>query len=139
MSTPLTKLTKKDVKFEWTDKCKESFQKLKHKLILAPILALPISGKEITIYTNASIQGLGCILMQDRKVIAYTSRQLKPHEQKYQVYELELATVILALKLWRHYLFGEKYKVYMDHKVLSTYTQEAEYEIEALARTNKGL
>ena len=116
LSTPLTKLTHKGVKFEWNDKYEESFQKLKNKLVSAPILALPISGKEFTIYSDASIQGLGYILIQNRKVIACTSRQLKAHEHKYLVHDLELVAVILALKLWRHYLFGKKCKVYIDHK-----------------------
>ena len=102
----------------WSDQCEQSFQKLKERLILAPILALPTSGKEFTIYSDASIQGLGCILMQDGKVIRYASRQLKLYKKKYLVYDLELAAVILALKLWRHYLFGEKYKAYTDHKSL---------------------
>ena len=68
-------------------------------LISTPILTLPVSGKEFTIYNDASIPGLGCVLMQDRKVIAYASRQLKPHEQKYPMHDFELVVVILALKL----------------------------------------
>ena len=91
---------------------------LKKKLVSAPVLTLPISEKEFTIYSDASIQGLGCVLMQDGRVIAYASRQLKPHEQNYPVHDLELAAVIIALKLWRHYLFGEKCKVFTDHKSL---------------------
>ena len=91
---------------------------MKEKLISAPVLALPVSGKEFTIYSDASTQGLGCVLMQEGRVIAYASRQLKPHERNYPIHDLELAAVILALKLWRHYLFGEKCKVYTDHKSL---------------------
>ena len=77
---------------------------MKEKLISAPVLSLPEGSKEFSVYSNASIQGLGCVLMQDRRVIAYASRQLKPHEKNYPVHDLELAAVILALKLWRHYL-----------------------------------
>ena len=106
------------MKFVWSDQCEQSFQKLKERLISAPILALPTIEKVFIIYSDASIQGLGCVLMQDGKVIAYASRQLKPHEKKYPVHDLELAAVILALKLWRHYLFGEKCRVYTDHKSL---------------------
>ena len=70
------------------------------------------------IYNDASIQGLGCVLMQDERVIAYASSQLKPHEKNYPVHDSELAAIILALKLWRHYLYGEKCKIYTDHKSL---------------------
>jgi len=114
----MTRLTQKGVNFEWSEKCEESFQLLKEKLVIAPVLALPESGKEFAVYSNASLQGLGCVLMQDERVIAYASRQLKPHEQRYPVHDLELAAVILALKLWRHYLFGERCKIYTDHKSL---------------------
>ena len=82
------------------------------------MLALPVSGKEFTVYSDASIQGLGCVLMQEERVIAYASRQLKPHEKKYPVHDLELAAVVLALKLWRHYLYGTKCQLFTDHKSL---------------------
>ena len=84
----------------------------------APILALPESRNEFSMYSDASIQDLRCVLMQDGRVIAYASCQLKSHEKKYTVHELELATVILAQKLWRHYLVSEKCKIYTDHKSL---------------------
>ena len=107
-----------NVKFEWLEKCEKNIQELKNRLFLAPILALPVSGKEFVVYSDASIQGLECVLMQEGRVIAYASRQLKPHEKNYSVHDLELAAVVLALKLWRHYLFGEKCKIYTDHKSL---------------------
>jgi hypothetical protein len=69
----------------------------------APILSLSESGKRFTVYTNASRIGLGCVLMQDGKVIAYGSRQLKKHERNYPTHDLELAAVVFALKSWRHY------------------------------------
>ena len=62
------------MKFEWSDQCENSFQQLKQKLITAPVLTLPTSGKEFVVYSDASIQGLGCVLMQEGKVIAYASR-----------------------------------------------------------------
>jgi hypothetical protein len=98
IATPLTHLTKKGVKFEWTDKCEESFQELKNRLISAPVLALPIGGEDFTIYCDASKVGLGCVLMQRGKVIAYASRQLKPHEQNYPTH-MELVAVIFALNI----------------------------------------
>ena len=74
LATPMTKLTKKGVKFEWSAKCEQNFQLLKEKLISAPVLALPESGKEFVVYSDASLQGLGCVLMQEGRVIAYASR-----------------------------------------------------------------
>ncbi|KAL8110718.1 hypothetical protein AgCh_026455 [Apium graveolens] len=118
IATPLTKLTRKNEKFNWTEKCEESFQELKKRLVTAPVLALPDETGNFVIYSDASLKGLGCVLMQHDKVIAYASRQLKPHEQKYPVHDLELAAIVFALKLWRHYLYGEKCEIYTDHKSL---------------------
>ena len=87
-------------------------------LVKAPVLMQPTSGKEYTLYSDASRIGLGCVLMQDGKVVAYASRQLKPHEQNYPTHDLELATVVFALKIWRHYLYGEKCRIYTYHKSL---------------------
>ena len=109
-------------------------------MVTAPVLALPVNGKEFVVYSDASIQGLGCVLMQEGRVIAYASRQLKPHEKKYPVHDLELAAVVLALKLWRHYLFGEKCKIYTDHKSLKyIYPEGVEYETTQMVRAHKGL
>ena len=69
-------------------------------------------------YSDASLNGLGCVLMQNGKVIAYASRQLKIHEKKYPTHDLELAAIFFALKLWRHYLYGEKCEIYTDHQSL---------------------
>ena len=114
----LTKLLRKGVKFEWSDKCQNSFELLKEMLVEAPVLTQPNSGKEYTLYSDASGIGLGCVLMQDRKVVAYSSRQLKPHEQNYPAHDLELAAVVFDLKIWRPYLYGEKCRIYTDHKSL---------------------
>ncbi|KAL0553669.1 hypothetical protein IC582_007570 [Cucumis melo] len=118
LALPLTALTRKNVKFEWSDKCEQSFQELKKRLVTAPILALPVTGKDYVIYCDASRLGLGCVLMQDGNVISYASRQLKEHECNYPTHDLELAAVVLALKIWRHYLFGEKCHIFTDHKSL---------------------
>ena len=98
--SPLTKLLRKGIKFEWTDKCQNSFEQLKGMLVEEPILMQPTLGKKYTLYTDASRIGLGCVLMQDEKVVAYASRQLKPHEQNYPTHELELVAVVFALKTW---------------------------------------
>ncbi|KAJ4973800.1 hypothetical protein NE237_006974 [Protea cynaroides] len=106
---PLTSLSKKGEKFVWTDKCEKSFQTLKTRLISAPILTIPVPGQTFTLYTDASGLGLGCVLMQGEQVIAYASRQLKVHEKNYPTHDLELAAVVHAVKIWRHYLYGEKF------------------------------
>ncbi|KAA0051482.1 putative retrotransposon protein, identical [Cucumis melo var. makuwa] len=98
LALPLTALTRKNVKFEWSDKCEQSFHELKKRLVTAPILALPVTGKDYVIYCDASRLGLGCVLMQDGNVIAYASRQLKEHECNYPTYDLELAAKELNLR-----------------------------------------
>ncbi|XP_050238193.1 uncharacterized protein LOC126687680 [Mercurialis annua] len=118
ISAPMTKLTQKGVKFEWTDKCEASFEKLKEILTTAPVLALPSGIEGFTVYCDASRIGLGCVLMQHGKVIAYASRQLKKHEVNYPTHDLELAAVVFALKIWRHYLYGATCEIFTDHKSL---------------------
>ena len=118
IATPLTNLLKKDQKFEWSDTCQHSFEELRQRLTTAPVLALP-SGKDgYVVYSDASRQGLGCVLMQDGRVIAYASRQLKKHEKNYPTHDLELAAVVFALKIWRHYLYGVPCQIFTDHKSL---------------------
>ena len=123
---PMTKLLRKNTPFEWTEKCEESFQTLKEKLTTAPVLAVPETGKDYTVYCDASKNGIGCVLMQDRKVIAYGSRQLKPHEINYPTHDLELAAVVYALKSWRHFLYGAKCELYTDHKSLKYFFTQKE-------------
>jgi len=114
----MTKLLQKDTRYKWTDECEEAFQELKERLTTAPILTLPIDGEDYDVYSDASLNGLGCVLMQNNKVIAYASRQLKIHEKNFPTYDLELAAVVFALKIWRHYLFGVHYRFFTDHKSL---------------------
>ncbi|GJW70804.1 putative reverse transcriptase domain-containing protein [Tanacetum coccineum] len=111
-------LTQKKVKFEWGDKQEAAFQLLKQKLCSAPILALPEGSEDFIAYCDASKKGLGAVLMQREKVIAYASRQLKIHEKNYTTHDLELGAVVFALKIWRHYLYGTKCTVFTDHKSL---------------------
>ncbi|KAI3815735.1 hypothetical protein L1987_15415 [Smallanthus sonchifolius] len=99
-------------------KQEEAFQTLKQKLCDAPILTLPDGNDDLVVYCDASNQGLGCVLMQRGKVIAYASRQLKIHEKNYTTHDLELGAVVFALKIWRHYLCGTKCVVFTDHKSL---------------------
>ncbi|KAG8481141.1 hypothetical protein CXB51_025905 [Gossypium anomalum] len=99
IATPMTKLLQKDVKFEWSEKCQKSFDQLKTYLTEAPVLVQPESGKEFVIYSDASLLGLGCVLMQEGRVVAYALRQLKPHEKNYLTHDLELAAIVFALKI----------------------------------------
>ncbi|GJU23301.1 putative reverse transcriptase domain-containing protein [Tanacetum coccineum] len=114
----MTKLTQKNVKFDWSEKVEAAFQLLKQKLCSALILALPEGSENFVVYYDASRKGLGTILMQREKVIAYVSRQLKIHEKNYTTHDIELGAVVFALKMRRHYLYGTKCVVFTDHKSL---------------------
>ena len=118
IALPLTLLTKKSAAFSWGDEQQRAFEDLRRRLCEAPILTLPEGMEDMVVYCDASCQGLGAVIMQCGKVIAYASRQLKPHEAKYPTHDLELGAVVFALKIWRHYLFGVKCTVYTDHKSL---------------------
>ncbi|KAA3483007.1 DNA/RNA polymerases superfamily protein [Gossypium australe] len=134
IATPMTKLLRKAVKFEWTEKWQQSFERLKTLLIEAPILVQPESGKEFVVYSDASSNGLGCVLMQEGKVVAYVSRQLKPHEKNYPTHDLELVATVYALKIWRHYLYGEKCRIFTDHKIIDYHPGKANVVADALSR-----
>ncbi|GJT37622.1 putative reverse transcriptase domain-containing protein [Tanacetum coccineum] len=108
----------KKVAFEWGDKQEADFQTWKDKLCSAPILALLQGAENFIVYCDASHKGLGAVLMQNEKVIAYASRKLKIHEKNYTTHDLKLGAVVFALKLWRHYLYGTKCTVFTDHKSL---------------------
>ncbi|GKC07254.1 putative reverse transcriptase domain-containing protein [Tanacetum coccineum] len=130
----MTKLTQKKVAFEWGDKQEATFQTLKNKLCSAPILALPQGAENFIIYCDASHKGLGVVLMQNDKVIAYASRQLKIHEKNYTTHDLELGVVVFALKIWRHYLYGIKCTVFTYHKSLQHILDQKELNITSLVR-----
>ena len=104
------------MKLEWDDKCQSSFEQLKKILVEEPVLTQPTLGREYALYSDASRIGLGCVLTQDGKVVAYASRQMKSHEQNYPTYDLELAMIVFALKIWQHYLYGEKCRIFTYHK-----------------------
>jgi hypothetical protein len=118
ISKPMTELLVKGKTFEWTPRRETSFQELKKRLTTAPVLTMPNVERPFSIYCDASGQGLGCVLMQDGHVVAYASRQLRRHEEKYPTHDLELAVLVHALKIWRHYIIGERCEVYSDHKSL---------------------
>ena len=129
IAAPLTKLTQKNVKFQWTEDCEKSFQKLKTCLTTAPVLALPSGSGGFKVFCDASRVGLGCVLMQNDHVIAYASRHLKKHEQNYPTHDLEMVAVVFALKIWRHYLYGETCEIYTDHKSLKYIFQQRDLNL----------
>jgi hypothetical protein len=115
---PITRLLKNDTKFDWSSKCNEAFEQLKVLLTTALVLAQPDIEKPFDVYCDAPGSGLGCVLMQEGKVIAYASRQLHRHEEHYPTHDLELAVVVHSLKIWRHYLLGNTCHLYTNHKSL---------------------
>jgi hypothetical protein len=114
----MTSLLEKEREFKWDEKCQDSFDQLKKRLMSPPVLVMPDLQKGFDIYCDACGQGLGCVLMQEGHVIAYASRQLRKHELNDPTHDLELAAVVHALKIWRHYIMRTKCQVYTDHKSL---------------------
>jgi hypothetical protein len=117
-ANPMTELLKSNTLYMWSDNCEASFHELKTRLSTTPILTLPDASKGFVVYYDALRQGLSCMLMQGGKVVAYATRQLRKHEENYPTHDLELAAVIHALKIWRHYLMGNKCDIYTDHNSL---------------------
>ncbi|KAL4010978.1 hypothetical protein IC575_028020 [Cucumis melo] len=118
IASPLTQLTTNGTPFVSSSACESNFQELKQKLVTAPVLTVLDGSGSFVIYSDASKKGLGCVLMQQGKVVASASRQLKSHEQNYPIHYLELAAVVFTLKIWKHYLYGEKIQIFTDHKSL---------------------
>jgi hypothetical protein len=117
----LTSLLEKEKKFIWSEACLNSFDELRKRLTTRRILVMFDIHKSFDIYCDASKQGLDCVLMQEGHVISYVSRQLRKHEQNYPTHDLELAVVLHALKIWRHYLLGHRCQIYTDYKSLSIF------------------
>jgi hypothetical protein len=116
IANPITKSQKKNKKFVGTEQCTEAFRSLKELLTTTPILKVPDMDADFLVCTDASIQeGLGGVLMQDGRVIAYISRKLRRHEENYATHILELLAIVYALKVWRHYLVGRKFELKTDH------------------------
>jgi hypothetical protein len=115
---PLTSLLETSKEFKWDEACQKCFEELKERLTTAPMLIMPDIHKGFDVYCDASHLGLGWVLMQEGKVIAYASRQLRKHEKNYPTHDLELAAVVHALKIWRYYMIGNKCKIFTDHKSL---------------------
>ena len=115
---PITSLQRKGKKFVWSDQCEIAFNALKERLTSAPILAVPNPVGDFMVCTDASLEGVGAVLMQDGRVIAFESRKLKDHELNYPTHDLELAAVVHALVRWRHFLLGHRFELHSDHRSL---------------------
>jgi ribonuclease HI len=118
IAKPMTKLLKKGVNFVWSEDCEKAFHTLRQHLTTALVLVQPVYSKPFEVFCDASGTGLGCVLMQENRVISYASRSLRPHEVNYPTHDLELAAVVHALKIWRHYLMGNRCNIFTDHKSL---------------------
>jgi hypothetical protein len=118
IAKPITELLKKGNKYVWSEACDEAFKHLKKLLTTMPMLAQPDTAKPFDDYCDASGTSLGGVLIQEGRVISYSLRQLRHHEEHYPTHDLELATVVMALRTWHHYLLGNVVHIYTDHKSL---------------------
>jgi hypothetical protein len=115
ITNPIMELQKKNKKFILTKKCMESFRRLEDFLTMTPILKVPDMDTNFLVCTHASKEGLGGVLMQDGRVISYISRKLRRNEENYAMHDLELLAIVYDLKVWRHYLVGQKIELRMNH------------------------
>jgi hypothetical protein len=118
VAEPITELLKKGNKYIWNDACDESFKVLKKLLATSPVSTQSNIAKLFDVYCDASDTRLGGVLMQEGRVISYSSRKLRPHEEHYPTHNLELAIVVTTLWTWRHYLHGNMVHIYTNHKSL---------------------
>ena len=121
MAYHITYLHKKGPQFEWDQKCKENFEKLKQLFNIAPVLRIANPNKEFEVCTGASKEDVGVFLSQEGKVVAYESRSLKENEQRYSAYDLELTAKVHVLWVWRHYLLGKNFVLKRYHSSLTIY------------------
>ena len=118
LAEPLNRLIGKEVEFRWENKEEEAFKKLKELLSSFSVLQCPNFEKKSQLYTDASGFGLGAVLVQEGRVIAYFSRTLRKPERNYSTIEQECLAIVESLKRFRHYLIGRKFEIYIDHKPL---------------------
>jgi hypothetical protein len=115
ISHPITSLQKKGTKFEWTLKCEKNFNLLIEVLTSAPVLKIFDPNESFVVCTDACKEGIGGFLRQKGHVIGYEFRKLKEHESNYATQDLEHATIVHTLRMWRHYLMGNKFTLRIDH------------------------
>ena len=126
VAKPMTELLKQGSVFEWSGACESAFHTLKRLLTTAPVLTQPDVSRGFDVYCDASSIGLGCVLMQEGRVVAYACCQLKRHKENYPTHDLELAAVVHALKIWCHNLMGSLCRIYTDHKSLKYIFMQAD-------------
>lgn len=126
IATPLTRLAKMEIKWGWSRECEKIFQELKRSLTTSPVLTLPFEIEGFVVYSDTSKKRLSCFLMQHGKVITYASRQLKSHEVNYPIHDLDLAIVVFALRVWRHYLYRSRVQIFTDHMSLRYWMTQKE-------------
>jgi hypothetical protein len=137
IAKPMMRLLEKKKDFEWSLEWLACFEELKKQLTSVPVLILPDVIKTFDIYCDASWQGLGRVLMQEERVVSYASYQLRKHEENYPTHDLELATVVHALKISRHYLIGHRCEIYYYHKSLKhLHSDGSEPEAMKMARVD---
>jgi hypothetical protein len=118
IAKPMTELLKKGVKLVWSESCEKAFLTLRQHLTSALVPVQPDNSKPFEVLCDMSGTGLSCVLLQEGRVISYASWALQPHEINYPTHDLELAAVVHALKIWRHYLMGNRCNIFTDHKSL---------------------
>ena len=126
ISFPITSLQRKGKVFKWTVECQNNFENLKQLLTTAPVLRVASPNKEFEVCTDAGKEGVGAVLSQEGKVVAYESRKLKEHEKRYSAYDLELTTIVHTLQVWRHYLMGKNFVLKTDHSSLTSYFKQVD-------------
>jgi hypothetical protein len=136
IAKPMTQLLEKGKEFKWSEECQASFEELRKRLTSALVLTLADITRSFGIYCDASRSGLGCMLMQDGKVVSFASWQLKKHEENYPTHNLELAAVVHALKIWRHYIIGHRCEIYTDHKSLKYIFMQSDLKAATMVRAD---
>jgi hypothetical protein len=129
VAKPIIELLKKRNKYIWNDACDEAFKVLKKLLTTSPVLTQPDTAKPFDVYRDASSTDLGGVLMQEGRVISYSSQQLRHHKEHYPTHDLELGAVVMTLRTCRHYLLGNVVHIYTDHKSLKCIFTQSDFNM----------
>ncbi|KAA3483719.1 integrase [Gossypium australe] len=132
IATPMTRLLQKDVRFEWSEKCQKSFKQLNALLTEALVLVQPESGKEFVVFNDTSLNGLGCVFMQEGNVVAYASRQLKLDKKNYPTHDIELAAIWRRLELLKYYGLVIDYHPRKENVVADALNRKSLFTLRAL-------
>ena len=113
----------------WYVECQWSMEELKKRLTITPVLMLPDDNNDFVVYNDASQKGMGCMLIQNERIVLYISRQLKSHERNYLIHDLKLVAVVFTLKVWGHYLYERWCQIFSDHHSLKYITTQKELNL----------